>query len=83
MSQQMRLAPARRDILGAGSVDPVLAIFNRAALVAHAWLDPSPEASSRIFGDAIESMLSGQATADTAVTYISGQLLRIANQNGN
>ncbi|MFA6006258.1 MAG: extracellular solute-binding protein [Candidatus Paceibacterota bacterium] len=76
-----RLAPARRDLLSAGTIDPVLTIFNRAALISKGWLDPSPSASDKVFRDALESMLSGQSKDNEAATYISGQLQRLMPKN--
>lgn len=67
------LPSVRRDIIGQGSSDPYISIFNEAALVAKSWLDADPNTSSQIFGSMIQSVTSGQQTISQALSYYSSQ----------
>jgi len=77
-----RLAPARRDLLSEGTTDPILTVFNRAALISRGWLDPNPNASNKVFKDAMNSLLSGQSAEAETASYISGELNKLIRQNG-
>ena len=50
----------RRDVIGQGSNDPYLSIFNQSALISRTWLDIDPYISNQIFGSMIQSITSGQ-----------------------
>ena len=59
--RKLGLAPARRDLIAAGNGTASGDVIYRAALVAHAWLDPNPQQSDNIFKDMIEAVTSGRS----------------------
>ena len=69
-----RLAPARRDLLGAGTTDPAMAIFYRSAIISQGWLDPDIVASEEVYRRAISGLLSGQSNSNSTASYIAGEL---------
>jgi ABC-type glycerol-3-phosphate transport system substrate-binding protein len=67
LSNSMYLPNVRRDVIGGTQDDPYIALFNKAALVANTWLDVDANTSSKIFGDMIEFITSGQKNIGDAV----------------
>ncbi len=60
-------------MIGSGSTDPYITLFNRAALLANSWLDAGPNVSSQIFGDMVESISNGQKTIQEALRDANDQ----------
>ena len=73
LANDIGLAPARRDLLGAGHSFPAFSVFYEEALRARAWYDPDPALSSPIFTNMIESVAAGR-DAHAAVTEASARL---------
>jgi ABC-type glycerol-3-phosphate transport system substrate-binding protein len=67
LSQKMYAPSVRRDIIAKGSSDPYITIFNQSALVAKSWLDISASQSRQLFGNLIQTIISGQKSIDQAV----------------
>jgi multiple sugar transport system substrate-binding protein len=67
LAKTMYLPPVRTDLIAKGSSDPYVSIFDTAALVSKAWLDPDPSQTSQIFGDMVESITTGQVQPYQAI----------------
>ncbi len=74
ISTAISLPPARRDLLAAGSADPVQSVLYASAIISKSWLDPSPADSDQVFKDMTESVLSG-AVNENQATRTAGQKL--------
>lgn len=61
------LPPVRRDIAIDTSENAAMQTFAASALIAQAWLDPSPKETNKIFQTMIESVVSGQKEPQSAV----------------
>ena len=68
------LPSVRRDIPVDTSASASNAVFADSALIARAWLDPDPTATSGIFGDMVESVVRGEDQPDIAVLGASQAL---------
>ena len=75
----LQLAPARRDLLGAGNSFPAYSVFYEEALRARTWYDPDPSLTSPIFTNMIESVSAGR-DAHTAVVEASSRLTNLFQQ---
>ncbi|HRH25562.1 MAG TPA: extracellular solute-binding protein [Parcubacteria group bacterium] len=62
------VVPARRDLLAQPPTDPAGFTFYGAALQSDWWRDPEPKATRKIFVDMVESVTSGRARVDEAVS---------------
>lgn len=60
--------PARRDLLAERPSDPSGFVFYGAALLSAGWLDPNPVRTESIFTEMVESVTSGRARVDQAVS---------------
>lgn len=67
LSSAVRLPSALRVLLSGTSNDPVLDLFNRAAIATRAWVDPNPGETNSIFSDMVESVIIGRSTGSQAV----------------
>ena len=67
MMENAKLPPARRDILSAGTLDSVLAVFYKGAIQAKGWLEPDSRAVSDMVEDMIDSVVSGKKNFSKAV----------------
>ncbi|OGZ47602.1 MAG: hypothetical protein A3J55_04485 [Candidatus Ryanbacteria bacterium RIFCSPHIGHO2_02_FULL_45_17b] len=65
IANDMGLAPARRDVLGAGHSFPPYSVFYEEALRARTWYDPDPARSFPILANMIESVAAGRDTHAT------------------
>jgi ABC-type glycerol-3-phosphate transport system substrate-binding protein len=80
-SDLTRLPPVRRSLL---ADKPGLAfedLFYESALVAHAFLDPNPEESGKVFEDLVERVVSGRERITTAVSRADSELTDIVVEN--
>jgi ABC-type glycerol-3-phosphate transport system substrate-binding protein len=73
LSSARYLPSVRRDIIGQGSDDPYISIFNEAALISKSWLDTDPVQSQALFKNMIENITSGQSNPDEAARDASDQ----------
>ena len=60
LAEVLTLPPVRRDLLSAKPTDAIWPVFYDAALQAHSWIDPDPEATKAIFTETIEAVTSGR-----------------------
>lgn len=65
------LAPARRDLLSERQTDPAKAVFYTAALQSKGWIDPDDSKTGALFTDMIDSVTSGRARTDEAISNAS------------
>lgn len=68
------LPPARRDLLAQPPADQFSPIFYNSALIARAWLDPSPEDTENIFGSMVNSVLSNNLNEASAMKDADSKL---------
>ncbi len=63
------LPPVRRDVLSANSAaaDSVGSVFAQSALISRSWYDPSPQQTSDIFRNMVESVISGREQLSSAI----------------
>ena len=79
-----RLPPVRRDVSFDTSANAPMATFVQSALMARAWLDPNPAQTDDIFKTMIESVVTGAAQPDVAVSTAAQALgLLYRNPNGS
>jgi ABC-type glycerol-3-phosphate transport system substrate-binding protein len=83
LSAMTYLPSVNVNIIAAGSTDPYITIFNKAALIAKTWRDADPAQSYSIFGGMINAVTSGALTAHDALNDASDRydvVLRQAQQ---
>jgi ABC-type glycerol-3-phosphate transport system substrate-binding protein len=68
------VAPARRDLISAGSPDPIKTVFFNSAIISKGWLDPDAKKTNQIFKDMIENVTTGKMDASGAVTKASTEI---------
>ncbi|MBN2094024.1 MAG: extracellular solute-binding protein [Candidatus Zambryskibacteria bacterium] len=73
-SENLKLAPARRDLLSFKPIDAYQSVFYDSAIRARTWLDPSPKDTNVIFKDMIESITSGRSRTSEAVVRTHREL---------
>ncbi|NTV44801.1 MAG: extracellular solute-binding protein [Candidatus Yonathbacteria bacterium] len=66
-SSALGTSPARRSLLAVEETDAYRTIFNKSALIAHAWLDPDASATYTLFEDTTESITGGRSRLSEAV----------------
>lgn len=71
----LTMAPVRRDLVAAGSADPLRAIMLQASLMARGWLDPDPAASDSIVLQMVEDVVSNRSRVTNAVTDAVSRLV--------
>ena len=76
ISDAIGLPSTRRDILSSKNPDPYKSIFNSAALMSRAWLDPSPRETDRIFQDMIEGVSSGRYRISETILRANSEIDR-------
>ncbi len=74
LSRLSQLPPVRRDMIAGGTTDPYQEIFYDAALISRSWLDSDSENTGRIFQTMVESITSGRATTNSAITTAHDEL---------
>lgn len=67
IANNLWLAPARRDLLGAGHSFPPFSVFYEEALRGRTWLNPNPQLSTPILRNMIESAAAGRDVHAAAV----------------
>ncbi len=73
--------PASRSLLAAGDLDPYRAVFYKAAIGTHSWVDPDSVKSTTIFQNMLDSIALGQVSAGEAYSEASGQLSNLFTNN--
>jgi hypothetical protein len=75
-SAAVGIPSARRDVLSQKTTGDS-EIFNRAAIISRAWIDPDPEKTSEAFRGMIENTTSGTASMSEAVQRADQEIARI------
>jgi len=76
LSIALGLPAARRDVLSEGGEDRDI-LAKREALIAHSWIDPDPEGTSKIFQAMIEGVTSGLARPAEAIGRANQEIAQI------
>jgi ABC-type glycerol-3-phosphate transport system substrate-binding protein len=79
LAQTLSLAPARRDLLSQPAPDGISQVSYDAALQAKAWIDPNPAETTTLFDNMIDSVNSGRARTDEAISTADGELNTLTN----
>lgn len=79
-AQTFYMAPARRDLLAAGSNDPDFSIFYKSAVMARTWLEPDPQKVYKIFQNMVESTATGRLKVSAAVKEEKNRLDRLLKE---
>jgi len=74
LSKIMQLPPPRRDLLSNKPTDPINSVFYDAAIQSRGWLDPDDVGTDQIFTNMIESVTSGRARVDQAISTAQDQI---------
>lgn len=74
LTEYLDIAPARKDLIMAGTKDPIKSIFFNSALISRAWLDPNTWQTDRIFQDMIENITTGKTSIQDSVSKASLEL---------
>ncbi len=75
-STAIGIPSARRDVLAQKTTGDQ-EVFNRAAIISRAWIDPDPEKTNAAFQGMIESTTSGAASVSEAVQRADQEIARI------
>jgi ABC-type glycerol-3-phosphate transport system substrate-binding protein len=67
LTRELDLAPVRRDLVSQGDSSPYRSAMLQSSLIARGWLDPDPEASSGIFLQMVEDVVSNRIRVGGAV----------------
>lgn len=68
------VAPARRDIIAAGSSDPVKTVFYNSALISKGWVDPDAKKTEQLFKDMVDNITTGRLDVAGSVSKASSEL---------
>ena len=85
LAKKMGLPPVRRDLIAIRPTDAVSAVMYDSALIARAWQDPLPEETDRLFGNAIDDIVSGRLNINQALTVVQSGIGKVLQsyQNNN
>ena len=72
--QTMYIAPARLDLISAGTVDPVKTVFYNSALISRGWIDPDSKQTDQLFQDMVENITTGKMSSAASVSRTSLEL---------
>jgi len=67
-------APARRDLISLGSLDPAKTVFYNSALISKGWIDPDTQKTNQIFQDMVENVTTGSMSIQESVSRASLEL---------
>lgn len=73
-TKALKMAPARRSMLGTLPADPALSVAYSSALTAKGWLDPDSAQTSAFWKTMIEDVTSGRASVQSAVSDVSSKI---------
>jgi len=68
------VAPARRDIIAAGTTNAVQTIVFNSSLISKGWMDPDSSKTDQIFQNMIENISTGKLEITDAVTKASNEI---------
>ena len=74
LMQFIDVAPARLDIISAGTPYPEKSIFYNSALISRGWIDPDSNKTDKIFQDMVENITTGRMDIQGSVSRASLQL---------
>ncbi len=74
LSQTLGLPPARRDLLSLPQTTTSESVFYTAALQSRGWLDPDALGTGTVFRDMVESVTSGRARTNEALSSANSAL---------
>lgn len=77
ISNGLKVAPARRDLLSAGSKDPNIDLFVQSAIIAKTWYDPNYTSTRNIFADMVEDAIIGRASPATSVASAGARIIEL------
>ena len=77
IAEAIKLAPARRSLLGVDKSDPYSPVFYKGALISKGWLDPNPLETERIFQVMVEGVTSGRDSESGAIRRAHLELDRL------
>jgi len=61
------VAPARRDLISAGTSDSALSVFYNSSLISKGWIDPDNAKTEKIFKDMVENVSTGRMSVSDSV----------------
>ena len=67
-------APARNDIISAGSSDSAKTIFYNSALISKGWIDPDSKKTDQVFQDMVENITTGKMNIQESVLRASTEI---------
>ena len=73
--------PALNSVIYNYESDPILSPFARQALIAESWNQTNPTAEAGILSQAIQSILSGQTTIQSALLQAQGQIYQLTQSS--
>lgn len=77
VAQATMLPPVRRDLLAVRPESAILSVFYDSAIIARAWLDPSPSETGDLFRNMIDDVNSGRQKITQALSIAENNLNRI------
>ncbi len=77
LSSTLLLPSPRRDVEPDSKADAYQVVFRKAALKSFVFLDPGPATTARIFGEMVDTVTSGKASAGSAVRSAHDELEEI------
>lgn len=81
-SQLFALPPVRIDVPADTASNAAAAVFLQSALISRGWLDPDPNATSAIFKDMVESVISNKSNPGSATQEASLSMQELVRQQG-
>jgi ABC-type glycerol-3-phosphate transport system substrate-binding protein len=72
--QSVNVAPARKDLISAGSNDPAKTIFFNSALISRGWIDPDSKKTDQVFQDMVENITTGRMNVRESVSKASMEI---------
>jgi len=67
-------APARNDLIAAGTLDPQKTIFYNSALIAKGWVDPNMDTTNTIFQSMVDDITTGNLDVNSSVQKADTEL---------
>lgn len=81
IAQMFSLPPVRKDLLGTPSAsDATATVIYDAAIIAHAWYDPSVKETDRIFNNIIDNITSGFLYVEQALSTAQSAIERLLSE---
>ena len=72
--QFMTVAPARRDLVAIGSINPVQSIVFNSSLISRGWIDPDSNQTDQIFQNMVENVTTGRMNIQDSVSKASKEI---------